>query len=101
MSGDAPRYVNHLADTEAAPVAQVVDELAGALFARAPQSIQGENMRRRQIAHMNVVADAGPVFRGVISAKDLDALEAAEGDVEHARDEVRFGLVGFSFGRAG
>ena len=49
-------------------------------------------MRHRQIAHMDVVADAGAVRRRVVGAEDLGGLPAGEA-VEHHGDEVEGGHV--------
>ena len=50
-------------------------------------------MRRRQIAHMDIVADAGPVGRGVVVAEDGDVRARAGRGLQHQRDQVCLGVV--------
>src|SRR5271156_3150056 len=57
----------------------------------------------REVAYMNIVADAGAILSEIVLAEDLDVRATAKSDVENKRDRVRLGLVGFAvaFDRAG
>src|SRR5258708_31015983 len=94
MPGDLPRDLDHLAHTEALPVAQVVDQRAG-IPARTAERLEGEQVRHRQIADVDVVADAGAVRRGVVGAKNVHVFRAAEGDLQNPADQMRLRLVRF------
>ena len=50
-------------------------------------------MRRREILHVDIVANAGSVARRIVLAVDDELVPAAERDVEDERDEVRLGPV--------
>ena len=64
---DRPQHLEHGAAAAGAEV-----ERPG----RLRQTLERGHMRRRQIAHVNVVAHAGAVGRGVVVAEDLEAAVA-------------------------
>ena len=64
--------------------AQVKDLDAG--FAVHP--VEGGNVTRCQVAHVDVVAHAGAVGGGVVVAKDLNGLELAHGDLGDIGNQV-------------
>ncbi|MEJ2449009.1 MAG: hypothetical protein P8Y37_13865, partial [Anaerolineales bacterium] len=45
---------------------------------------------------VDVIADAGAVRGGVVGPVDLDPLALSERDLEHKRNEMGFGLMGFA-----
>ncbi|MNV59600.1 hypothetical protein D3C71_1520310 [compost metagenome] len=53
-------------------------------------------MRVRQIAHMDVIPDAGAIFRRIVFAEDGDALALLQGSLEHERNQMAFGTVVFT-----
>jgi hypothetical protein len=97
VAGDAADGVDDLLDGESSAVAEVINEPALGCGFRF-EGIEGQDVRGGQVADVDVVADAGAVWGGVIVAEDFDGLAAAEGDVEDERDEMRLGLVGFAAG---
>ncbi len=62
MTGNAARLLDHLAYGKTLSAAEV----EGGAFAAAQQVFERKNMRLRQIAHMDVVADTGAVGRWVV-----------------------------------
>ena len=42
---------------------------------------------------MNVIADTGAIRRGIVCAEDGSRFGSAQCDLQHARDEMRFGLM--------
>lgn len=50
-------------------------------------------MRLRQIRHVDIIANAGPVSRVIVVAEDADAWPIARNRVKHERDEVGFGIM--------
>src|SRR5208283_307815 len=118
MSGDLPRHFNHLAHTEALAVAQVVDQWLESQWFESPrfgsqgrgilqrlfERMERQQVRVRQIADMDVIADAGAVGCRVVGAENVHVWGAAEGDFENPWDEMRLRLVGLALigtGRAG
>src|SRR5208283_5586000 len=86
-AGDLPAHLDHLADREAGPVAEVVDAvLAG------PAGRQRTQVRVGQVADVDVVADAGPVGGGVVVAEDLHRAAFGRGG-QHVGDEVGLRVV--------
>ena len=98
MACDFARGLDDFADAEAASVAEIVGELV--LLA---QRIEREHVRARQIADVDVIADAGSVGRFVVGAKNRDEFAFALRDLQNQRNQMRFGMVGFALvcGRAG
>src|SRR2546426_4596172 len=79
-----------VADTEAAPVSQVIDKLAAAR-----ERIQGQQVRSSQVHHMDIVADASPVGSRIVSAVDGDLLTLTQGYLQNQRDQMGLRLMGF------
>jgi len=52
------------------------------------KKIQGAGMGLGQVQHVDIVADAGAVGRGVVRAEDQDLGCPTSGRVHHQRDEV-------------
>ena len=92
------RGFDHFADAESAAVAEIVGELV--LLA---QRIEREHVRARQIADVDVIADARSVGRFVIGSENRDEFAFALRDLQNQRNQMRFGMVGFALvcGRAG
>src|SRR5260370_35504618 len=82
-AGDALRGIDDFQDREAAAVADV-ERLAGNL---------GDFLKRADVGvgdieHVDIVADAGSVGRGIVRAEDIDAGKATAGRIENAGDNV-------------
>src|SRR5207244_6178997 len=84
---------NHLAHTVAAADAKVVDSALSWL-----QTLQRRQMGSRQIVHVDVIADAGAVRRGVVRAEDFNRGAPAENRLKDKGNEVRFRIVIFADG---
>ncbi len=50
-------------------------------------------MRVREVRHVDVVAQAGAVGRGVVGAEYGERVAAVQGGVDHERDQVRLGVM--------
>src|SRR5690625_3794258 len=87
-TGNAPAYIYNLKDGEPLAVAQVVPALLARL-----QRLQGQNVCPRQVAHVDVITNAGPVRRVVIIPENAYRLPPPLGDLEHERYQVRLGPV--------
>ncbi len=88
VAGDTPRRLDDLQVGEARAIAQVV--------LTAPQSVERahrQDVRRRQVDDVNVIADAGAVFGWVVAAEDRKLLAFAPRDLQDDRDEVQLGSV--------
>ena len=86
-AGDLAAHLDHLADREAGPVAQVVDAvLAGT---GGPQRAQ---VRVGQVGDVDVVPDAGPVRGRVVVAEDLHRPALGRAG-QHVRDEMGLRVV--------
>ena len=95
MSGDAPRHFDHLAHAEAlrhCPGCKSAGWDSGACS----RACQGQQVRARQIADVDVIADTGAVRRRVVGAENSTMFGAAKGDLENPRDQVRFRMVRFA-----
>ena len=79
----------------AGAVAEVVDERFG-LGGLVEQAAEAEHMGFGQIAHMDVIADAGAIGGGVVVAEDLQVGAAARHHIKHERDQVGFRVVVFT-----
>ena len=53
-------------------------------------------MSAGQIDDVDVVADARAVGRGIVVAEDHDLLALTERDLQHDRNQMRFGVVVFA-----
>ena len=96
MPGDLPRHLDRLSHAETLTVAQIVNQRTR-LLRFIPQFVQSQQVRAAQIADVDVVANARPIGRGIVGAKNLNVLSAAERYLEDARDEMRLRLVRLSF----
>ena len=78
------------------PVPQQISRIAASGLARmgrkrrAAKLREGGQMSAGEVAHMHVVADAGPIRGRVIGAKDRQWRAAAQGGVDRQRDQVGF-----------
>ena len=64
-AGLVQRHLHHLADAEAVPIADVEDQLVPAA-----KCVEGQQVRLRQVKHVDVVAHARPIRRRIIGAID-------------------------------
>ena len=92
MTGNAARLLDHLAYGKTLSAAEV----EGGAFAAAQQVFERKNMRLRQIAHMDVVADTGAVGRWVVRAEHRDLAALSVCDLQDQRNEVGFGEMRFA-----
>ena len=93
LPGDLFAHLDDFADAVAIPVAEV-EEARGA-------GLEREKMGLGDVDDVDVVADAGAVWRGIIGAEDLAFLGLSEGDLEHVGDQVRLHPVMFAEAFAG
>lgn len=83
--------IEHFLDRVAPADPQVVEPcIAG------PEGFHRGEMGGAKVFHMDVVADAGAVRRGVIGAKDRDLLPLAHGGLENHGNQMRFRIVVFA-----
>ena len=87
MACDLPRGLYHLPDRVALSIAQVVGPAA------CVQRLQGQDVRMRQVQHVDIVADAGAVAGGIVVAKDFYVFPLAQCNLQHQGDEVGLGVV--------
>ncbi len=71
---------------EALPVSEVVDHPVTLI-----ECLKRQEMRLRQILHVNVVADRSAVRSGVILAKDFDAVTPSDSHIKNQRNQVDSG----------
>src|SRR4051794_18730528 len=71
-------------------------QVQGGARAAFGQVREGANMRVRQVRHMDVVADRGPVGGRIIGAVDLDRARVVERRTYRQRDQMRFGIMVFA-----
>src|SRR5690606_33118007 len=84
-AGDALDRLNDLEHRIAAPVASVKHRA----LAPGSEVIEGEDMGPRQVADMDVVAQAGAVRRRIIRAEDIEMRALAERRLRRDLDEMR------------
>ena len=87
MSRNVAASLDHLHHREAEAVPQIVAPTA------LIQRVQRQDVRLRQVADVDVVADAGAIGGGVVIAEDLDAFALAQGHLQRQRDEMRLGMM--------
>src|SRR3974390_2193018 len=87
MTGDLAGDVDDFADGESAAATEVANQ--GCIRF---QTLQRQQMRRREVVDVNEVAHAGSVFRGVVRAEDGNELALAERDLQDERNKVAFGV---------
>ena len=83
VPGDAPAAVDHLAHAEPGAVAQVDDPVASRFGV-----LQRQRVRVGEVAHVDVVADAGAVRGGPVVAVHQDLLAPAGRHLQHQRDQM-------------
>ena len=88
--GDAHRGVDHFPDRVTVPAAS---QVVGAAHARVPERRHREDVRARQILHVNVVPDAGTIGSGVIVPENGDVRQRACRYAEDQRNEMGFRIV--------
>lgn len=91
MAGDAADGFDDFADAGAKTVAKVVDK-----FVVFFQGVEGEQVGAGQVADVDVIANAGAVWRGIVGTKDGEMLAFALSDLQGQRDEMGFGMVIFT-----
>ncbi len=79
----------YLRNTVAATSAQIPDKAR----ASALKLTERPDVRGCEIGDVDVIADAGPVWSRVVSAKDFERGPCAESRPDGQRDEVRLGIV--------
>src|SRR6266436_8560378 len=84
-AGDAFRRSDNFQDREATAVADV-EGFAG----NAVDLLKSADVRIGNIEHMDVIADAGAVRRGIVSAEDIDMGQSTAGGIENPGDEMSF-----------
>ena len=97
MAGDAADGFDDFSNAGAETVAEVVDEFV-AFF----EGVESEQVGAGQVADVDVIANAGAVWRGVVGAKDGEVRTFALRDLQGQRNEMGFGMVIFALvaGRA-
>src|SRR5271157_331036 len=88
MSRDLARNLDDLAHAEPVAASQVADQLR-VLF----QPIEREQMRRRQVVDVNVVADASSVLGWIVRAEDGNRRSFAQRHLKHKRNQMRLRIV--------
>src|SRR5260370_674459 len=84
-AGDAFRRSDNFQDREATAVADV-EGFAG----NAVDLLKSADVRIGNIEHMDVIADAGAVRRGLVSAEDIDMGQSTVGGIENPGNEMSF-----------
>src|SRR6266481_2030903 len=84
-AGDAFRRSDNFQDREATAVADV-EGFAG----NAVDLLKSADVRIGNIEHMDVIADAGAVRRGIVSAEDIDMGQCTAGGIENPGNEMSF-----------
>src|ERR1700733_11466847 len=89
--GYAAHRLDHLANGEAVPIADVVDQPVAII-----ERFKGEQVRARQILYMHIVADAGAIRCRIVLPEDLDALALSQSHIQNQRNQVRLRLMRFA-----
>src|SRR6266702_4338415 len=84
-AGDAFRHIEDFQNRETATVTDV-ESFAG----NAVDLLEGAGVGISDIEHMDVVAEAGSVRRGVIRAEDVDMRQATSSGIENPWNDVSF-----------
>ena len=84
---DGVDHLPHRVPPSAAP------EIVGPADAPLGQGVHRQDVCPRQILHVDVVADAGPVRSGVVGTEYGDEGQTAVGHLEREWDQVRFRIV--------
>src|SRR5215467_6147805 len=88
LSGYPTHRLDDLTHAETLPVTEVVDETVFFL-----ERFQDEKVGSGEVAHVNVVADAGAVRRRIVGSENGELRPLAEGYLERQRNQVRFRMV--------
>src|SRR5258706_14164747 len=83
VTGHFASGFDHFADREAVSTSNVIDQLI-ALF----QSTQRQQMFRDQIGNMDVIANAGSIWGGIVCAENGRGLGLPKRDLQHTRDQM-------------
>src|ERR1700738_3209447 len=86
MSRYAANGFYNLANAKTAAGAKIVDELVALA-----QRIQHQNMRAGQVAHVNVITDAGAIRSGIVGSEDGDGFALSERHLQRQGNQVRLG----------
>src|SRR6267143_3551346 len=84
-AGDTLRRSDNLQDREATAVADV-EGFAG----NAVDLLKSADVGIGDIEHVDVIADAGSVRRGIVRAEDIDLGQSTAGGIENPRNEMSF-----------
>src|SRR2546421_8291272 len=84
-AGDTLRRRDNFQDREATAVADV-EGFAG----NAVDLLKSTDVRIGDIEHVDVIADAGSVRRGIVSAEDVDMRQTTAGGIENPGNEMSF-----------
>src|SRR6266436_8692983 len=77
VPGYAANGFDHFANAISAAGTEIVDELVALA-----QSIEHEDVRAGEIAHMNVITDAGAIRGGIVGAENRDVFALSERDLQ-------------------
>src|SRR6266436_7960343 len=84
MPGYTANSFDHFANAISAAGTEIVDELVALA-----QSIEHPDMRAGEIAHMNVITDAGAIRGGIVGAENRDVFALSERDLQREGNQVR------------
>src|SRR5438105_7222844 len=91
IAGHSARRLKYLTDGKACSISQVVDK-----FVVRAEGLQSEHMRIGQVAHVDVIANAGPILRRVVRAKDRHVVTLSHCCLKDDRNQVRLRIVQLS-----
>src|ERR1700738_44090 len=84
MPGYAANGFDHFANAIAAAGAEIVNELV-----TLAQSLEHKNMRAGEVAHMNVITDAGAIGCGIVGSEDRNVFALSERNLQRKRNQMR------------
>src|SRR5580698_1374536 len=91
MPGHSPSRFHYFAHGKTVAIAKVINHPVAFI-----ERVECQEMCLREVLHMDVVANRGPVLGGVILAKNLDIGASAESHVENEWNQMRLRLMGLS-----
>jgi len=94
--GDTLRGFHHLQVGEASTIAHVERFSRNAL-----DLFQRAQVRIRNVDHVDVIAHAASVRRGIVEAENIELRDGSQGRVQHPGNQVRFFAMGFAARNAG
>src|SRR5271156_1788884 len=82
---------DHFPNTKTFAVAQIVDELLMRL-----KCVEHKEMGHREVADVNVIANASAIGCRIVRAKNGDGLSLPQSDFKDDGDQMRFGVMMFA-----